>query len=257
MKISALIIIAAALLLPFYPSQASAINTNERLVYDVSWTGMKAATSVHEVTAKGNEMHIVSTTRSNAWLDGFFKVDDRAESVITRGSGDRFGTPKYSRNKVHEGKHRRLKEAFYDPQKLKVESRNLLDKTQQVDSISANTFDSLSCVYYVRTLDLVPGKSVYVDIYDFMKLWSTEVKVLRREEIVTPLGRFKTIVVKPLMKAEGYFSKTGDVTVWLTDDALRIPVQMTTKVKIGKITATLSGGSYWPTDGQGVRTATK
>jgi len=246
MKISLLIIISAFLSFPVFATTASALNANERLVYDVSWTGLKAATSVHEVTAKGNEMHIVSTTRSNPWLDTFFKVDDRAESIVTRGSGNRFGAPKYSRNKIQEGKHRRLKEAHFDPQRLKVESRDLLEKTQQVDTISANTFDSLSCVYYVRTLDLVPGRSVHVDIYDFKRLWSTEVKVLRREEIVTPLGRFKTIVVKPMMKAEGYFSRSGDITVWLTDDALRIPVQMTTKVKIGKITATLSGGSYWP-----------
>lgn len=255
MKIPALIIIAASLL---FPSLALAVPpvTNERLVYDISWTGMKAATSVHEVFVKGNDMHIVSTTRSIPWLDSFFKVDDRAESVITRGSGDRFGTPKYSKNKIHEGKHRRLKEAHFDPQNLKVESYNLLEKSQKVDAISANTYDSLSSVYYVRTLDLVPGKSVYVDIYDFKKLWNTEVKVLRREEITTPLGRFKTIVVKPMMKAEGYFSKSGDITVWLTDDALRIPVQMSTKVKIGKITATIAGGSYWNGDHE-VRAAKK
>lgn len=248
MKISVLIILAA-LLIPLHAFPASAFSNNEKLVYDVSWTGVKAATSVHEVSTKGNEMHIVSTTRSNSWIDSFFKVDDRAESVITRGSGDRFGTPKYSRNKIQEGRHRRLKEAYFDPQELKVESRNLLEKSKRVDKISANTFDSLSCVYYVRTLELVPGRSVYVDIYDFNRLWNTEVKVLRREEINTPLGRFKTIVVKPMMKAEGYFSRTGDVTVWLTDDTLRIPVKMTTKVKIGKITATISGGSYWPANG--------
>jgi len=227
MKISALFILSLSLILPISASFASALSSNERLVYDVSWTGVKAATAVHELSTNGKEMRIVSTTRSAPWLDSFFKVDDRAESVITRGSGDRFGTPK-----------------------LKVESKDLLNKTQQSDAISARTFDSLSCVYYVRTLDLVPGKSVYVDIYDCKRLWSTEVKVLRREEIVTPLGRFKTIVVKPELKAEGFFARTGDVTVWLTDDALRIPVQMTTKVKIGKITATLAGGSYWPKNGE-------
>ena len=245
MKISALVPFFAALILSLHAHPASALS-NERLVYDVSWTGVKAATSVHELIVKGNELQIVSTTRSTPWLDTFFRVDDRAESVITRGSGDRFGFPKYSRNKIQEGRHRRLKEAYFDPQRLRVDSKDLLGKSQHSDAISPNTFDSLSCVYYVRTLDLVPGKSVYVDIYDFKKLWNTEVKVLRREEIDTPLGRFKTIVVKPVMKAEGYFSRTGDITVWLTDDALRIPVRMTTKVKIGRITATVTGGSYWP-----------
>ena len=250
MKISALLVLSSFLIVPLSASSASALSSSERLIYDVSWTGVKAATAVHELSTNGKEMRIVSTTRSAPWLDSFFKVDDRAESVITRGSGDRFGTPKYFRNKISEGSHRRLREAHFDPLKLKVESKDLLNKTQQSDAISARTFDSLSCVYYVRTLDLVPGKSVYVDIYDCKRLWSTEVKVLRREEIVTPLGRFKTIVVKPELKAEGFFARTGDVTVWLTDDALRIPVQMTTKVKIGKITATLAGGSYWPKNGE-------
>jgi hypothetical protein len=69
---------------------------------------------------------------------------------------------------------------------------------------------------------------------------------LRREEVRTPLGKFKTIMVKPLLKAEGFFARTGDVTIWVTDDERRIPVKMTTKVKLGKITATLVGGSYWP-----------
>jgi hypothetical protein len=48
--------------------------------------------------------------------------------------------------------------------------------------------------------------------------------------------------VKPLLKSERVFTRTGDVTVWLTDDSLRIPVRMTTKMKLGKITLTLVGG---------------
>jgi hypothetical protein len=70
--------------------------------------------------------------------------------------------------------------------------------------------------------------------------------VLRREELVTPLGRFKTIVIQPLLKSEGIFARTGDMFIWLTDDDRRIPVQMKSKVVVGSITATLTGGSYWP-----------
>lgn len=248
MKISAISSLFGILLVSLYAAPASAINLNEKLVYDVSWTGVKAGVTVQEVSAKGSEMHILSTTHSTPWLDTFFKVDDRTESVITRGSGDRFGTPKYFRNKISEGSHRRLKEAHFDAQRLKVEARDLLEKTQRVDTISANTFDPLSIVYYVRSLDLVPGRSLFVDIYDCKKLWNTEVKVLRREEIETPLGRFKTVVVQPMMKADGIFARTGEVKVWLTDDALKIPVMVTTKVKIGRITARLCGGSYWPSN---------
>jgi hypothetical protein len=70
--------------------------------------------------------------------------------------------------------------------------------------------------------------------------------VLRREELVTALGRFKTIVVQPLLKSEGIFPRTGDIFIWLTDDDRRIPVQMKSKMFVGNITGTLTGGSYWP-----------
>ncbi|MBU5638288.1 DUF3108 domain-containing protein [Geomonas sp. Red69] len=244
MKISAILSFFAVLIVSALPARA--MNPNERLVYDVSWTGIKAGVTVQELSTKGNELHIVTTTRSTPWLDTFFRVEDRAESVVVRGSGDRFGFPRYFRNKISEGNHRRLKEARFDQQKLKVESKDLLHKTQRVDDISATTYDPLSIVYYVRTLDLVPGRSLFVDIYDCKKLWNTEVKVLKREEIDTPVGHFKTIVVQPLMKADGFFARTGEVKVWLTDDALKIPVMVSTKVKIGKIKAVLTGGSYWP-----------
>ncbi|TGU70030.1 DUF3108 domain-containing protein [Geomonas terrae] len=250
MKLSALLSLSAVLVLSLSAIPASAMSPNEKLIYDVSWTGVKAGTTVQEATTKGGEIHIVTTTRSMPWLDTFFKVDDRAESVVQRGSGDRFGVPTYFRNKISEGTHRKLKEARFDQQKLKVESRDLLHKTQRVDDIGPNTFDPLSIVYYVRSLQLSPGKSLHVDIYDCKKLWNTEVKVLNREEIDTPVGRFKTIVVQPLMKADGFFNRSGEIKVWLTDDALKIPVMVTTKVKIGKIKAVLVGGSYWPQSAQ-------
>jgi hypothetical protein len=241
------ILLYVPLLLLGFVVPASALSVPERLVYDVSWTGIKAGTAVQEVTSKGGELHIVSTVHSAGWLTPIFPVDDRTESVLSRYDGvDALGMPKSYHEKINEGKTHTLKQALFDPTRLKVDTKDFLKKTEKSDPISAKTFDSLSCIYFVRSSELVMGKSLFIDIYDCKRLWNTEVQVVRREEISTPLGRFKTIVVKPLLKAEGFFARTGDVTVWLTDDSLRIPVKMTTKVKLGKITATLVGGSYWP-----------
>ena len=247
MKKPTLLTICAAIiaLLPVFPVYA--LTVSERLVYDISWTGLKAGTAVQEVTVKRDELHIVSTTRSAAWINPFFPVDDRTESVLVRGNGsDHFGTPKYFKEKINEGRFHSLKEAQFYPQKLTVETKDFLTNTEKTDPISKRTFDMLSSIYVVRSMELVPGKSVYIDIYDCKKLWNTEVQVVRREEISTPLGRFKTLVIKPLLKSEGLFARVGEVTVWLTDDSLRIPVRMATKVRLGKITADLVGGSYWP-----------
>jgi hypothetical protein len=239
--------LTAALLVCAVISPASALSVPERLVYDVSWTGIKAGTAVQEVSMQGGELHIVSTVHSAGWLTPIFPVNDRTESVLHKGGGaDALGMPKSYYEKINEGKTHTLKEAQFDPVRLKVDTKDLLKKTEKSDPISAKTFDSLSCIYFVRSSELVLGKSLFIDIYDCKRLWNTEVQVVRREEISTSLGKFKTIVVKPLLKSEGFFARTGDVTVWLTDDSLRIPVKMTTKIKLGSITATLVGGSYWP-----------
>jgi len=105
-------------------------------------------------------------------------------------------------------------------------------------------FDPISGFYYLRTLRLEVGKSVYVTVFDSKKVWNVEVQVLRREKITLPIGAFDTIVIKPLMKSEGIFYRKGDIIIWLTDDIKRIPVMVQTKVKIGSIVATLVGGSF-------------
>jgi hypothetical protein len=250
MKNLALLALSVPLFVSLLAVPASALTVPERLVYDISWTGIKAGTAVQEVTSQGGELHIVSSARSAGWLNPIFAVDDRTESILHRGSGaETLGTPRFYREKINEGKTHTRKEAQFDLPRLKVDTKDFVKKTEKTHDISARTFDSLSSIYFVRSSELVLGKSIFIDIYDCKRLWNTEVQVVRREEIRTPLGRFKTLVVKPLLKSEGFFARTGDVTVWLTDDNLRIPVRMTTKLKLGSITAELVGGSYWPLQG--------
>jgi hypothetical protein len=247
MKTLALLAPCILLIIVLSVSPAAALSVPESLVYDVSWTGITAGTAVQEVTVQGDELRIVYTVRSAGFVSSFFSVDDRTESVHPRGSAAApLGMPKFFREKINEGKTHTLKEARFDPVRLKVDTRDLLKKTEKSDSISSRTFDSLSCIYFIRSSKLVPGKSIFFDIYDFKRLWSAEVQVVKREEISTPLGKFKTIVVKPLLKAVGATTRTGDMTVWLTDDSRRIPVKMKTRIKLGTITLKLVGGSYWP-----------
>jgi hypothetical protein len=229
------------------PQLASAFPVPERLEFDLSYTGILAGRAVQEVALEGDEMHIVSTARSAAWLKLFFPVNDRIESVLIEGVPQvSIGVPRLYSERIHEGWTRFQKDAVFDRQKLEVNTKDLLKKTENTQKITKQTYDTLSSFYYFRTVPLKIGASYFIDIFDCKKLWNTEVQVLRREEIETPLGRFKTVVIKPILKSEGIFARTGDMYIWLTDDERRIPVLMKSKVKIGSITATLVGGSYWP-----------
>lgn len=228
-------------------SRAAAFPIPERLEFELSYTGITAGHAVQEVKQEGTDIHIISTARSADWLKFFFPVDDRIESYLSSGTPPvHLGSPRLYQERKHEGKTITDKEARFDRLNLEVTTTDHRNKSEHKQAITKRTYDTLSSFFYFRTVPLQVGTSYFIDIYDCSRLWNTEVKVLRREELVTPLGRFKTIVIHPLLKSEGIFTRAGDMFIWLTDDDRRIPVQMKSKVVVGSITATLTGGSYWP-----------
>lgn len=241
-------LLVAILFLSILTTSATAFPIPERLEFELSYTGITAGRAVQEVTQVNNEIQIVSTARSADWLRFFFPVDDRIESFLSSENPAQFiGTPRLYQERKREGKTITNREARFDREKLEVTTIDHRNNNEKTHAITKRTYDTLSSFFFFRTIPLQVGTSYFIDIFDCKRLWNTEVKVLRREEIKTPLGRFKTIVIQPLLKSEGIFARTGDMFIWLTDDNRRIPVQMKSKVIVGSITATLTGGSYWQT----------
>jgi len=229
----------------FLVSDAFALNIPEKLVYDLTWTGVKAGTATLEITNEKDSIKIISTAHSANWVSVFYTVEDRVEARLIKTHSSLFvGSPQNYRIKIREGRHRRDKEVIFNHENQKASYINHLDGNKKEIDIHANVLDPLSSFYYVRTLNIEVGKSVFVDILDSKKIWNVEVQVLRKERLETQTGSFDTIVIKPLMKSEGIFNRKGDMYIWLTDDMKRIPVKMQTKVAVGSITATLVGGSY-------------
>lgn len=236
--------IILCLVLALAPTAASALTIPEKLVYDLTWTGIKAGTAIQEIIEEKDSIRIVSTARSADWISAFFPVEDRIESVLTKAPPPQLGLPQNFRMKVREGKHRRDKEIIFDHGKGKARYIDHRSGEKAEVEIGRNTYDTYSSFYYVRTLPLEVGKSVFVSILDNKKLWKVEIQVLKKERLKTVLGEIDTILIKPLIKSEGIFQKKGEIYIWLTDDARRIPVKMKTKVTIGSVTATLVGGRF-------------
>lgn len=240
-----LIICIAVLVGHLSISPAAAFTIPEKLVYDLTWTGVKAGTATLEVVNDKETLRVISTANSANWVSVFYKVEDRVETVLAKGKSDIFvALPQNYRLKLREGRHRRDKEVIYDHAQKKATFIDHLDNDRKEFAISGHTFDPLSVLYYVRTLKLEVGRSVYMDIFDSKKLWNVEVQVLRKERISSILGEVDTLVVKPLMKSEGIFNRKGDMLIWITDDQKKLPVRMQTKVAVGSITATLVSGTY-------------
>jgi hypothetical protein len=233
------VLAVAAWLVSIAPLAASALSIPEKLTYDLTWTGIKAGTATQEIIDDGNSIRVVSTVRSAAWITVFFPVEDRVESALAKAEPPLLGLPHHFRMKVREGSHRRDREIIFDQKNRKAEYIDHIGGEKVTIEILQDTYDAYSSFYYLRTLKLEVGKSVFVNMLDNKKLWNVEVQVVKKEKLDTVLGEINTIQVRPIMKSEGIFERKGAIDIWVTDDDRRIPVRMKTKVKIGSVTATL------------------
>ncbi len=214
----------------------------EKLIYDLTWTGIKAGSATLEVMNDGDHVKIFSTAVSAPWVSVFYRVDNRVECTLSRTSGGTGFQPLRYRIKIREGRHRRDKEVTFAHDNTTAIYVDYLKNERKEFEINPPVFDPLSGFYRLRSLPLAVGHPTFLTIFDSKKVWNVEVQVLKKERISLPAGPVNTVLVRPLMQSEGIFSRKGDILIWLTDDDRRVPVKMQTKVAIGSVTAQIVSG---------------
>jgi len=177
-----------------------------------------------------NCYHIVTNARSSKLFSSFFKVDDRVESYM-----DKKGLFSWRFEKhLREGNYR--SDQFVDFDHIKrIAVTNKKDTLQIPPCVQ----DILTAFYYVRTLPMEVGKSLFIDNQADNKLYPLEVRVHGKEKIKVRAGTFDCVIIEPVLRSDAIFKQRGRLTIWMTDDDRRIPVQMASKVLIGSITAEL------------------
>ena len=212
-----------------------AFGVGERLQFDIGYGFINAGSAVMEVVdlieyKDRPAYQIITTARSNKFFSSFYPVSDRVESIL-----DAVGLFSWRFDKdLHEGKYRARRQYEFDQVNHRVVYKG---DTLEVPSYVQ---DALSILYYIRTQPLDENKSVFIDNFTDGKNYQLEVKVHRKERIKTKAGEFDCLVVEPLLQSAGIFKHEGRLTVWLTDDRLRLPVLMKSKVVVGAITAELT-----------------
>jgi hypothetical protein len=214
-----------------------AFGVGERLEFSVGYGMIKAGTAVMEIPEivkfSGKKCyHIISTARSNKFFSVFFKVEDKVESFMDVHELYSRGFDKHLR----EGKFKSDISMLFDQENHLA----IYNNSKDTFSVPANVQDILSALYFVRTQDLKVGQSLFVDNHADKKNYPLEVKVLRKERVKVPAGSFSCVVVEPILKASGIFQQKGKLTVWLTDDEIKMPVLMKSKVVIGSISTELT-----------------
>jgi hypothetical protein len=217
------------------PAVAQPFRAGESLKFTVNYGFINAGAAYLEVPSikewNGRPVFaLVARAESNRFFSGIYKVRNRIESLWD--SAGHYSWH-YAENR-REGKHRAQNEIVFDYSKQ--EARYPDGKTFP---IPPEVQDALSSFYFTRTQALPLGGSVYFDYHASRKSVPLEVKVLGRDQVETPAGKFNCVVIEPILKAGGIFKSKGRLVIWLTDDERRMPVLMKSKVLIGSISATL------------------
>jgi len=167
---------------------------------------------------------------SNGFFSAFYKVRNRIQSYWDSDGGF---TRRYVENR-REGGFRAKDQIEFDYDKLEARYQD-----GRSYPIPPHVQDALSSFYFARMQSLPLGGSFVFDYHASRKSQPLEVRVLGRERVETPAGKFNCVAIEPKLKAGGIFKNKGQLVIWITEDERRMPVLMRSKVTIGSISVVL------------------
>jgi hypothetical protein len=84
------------------------------------------------------------------------------------------------------------------------------------------------------------GETIRLENFYRDTVYPLDVKYLGTETVQVEAGEFECIMVEPIIVAGGLFKSEGNIIIWLSNDDLKIPVKVKTKILIGSIDAELT-----------------
>lgn len=222
----------------FRKIENKAFKEGEKLTFDIKYGFVTAGIATMHVQrtrriSGRNAFQIVFEVNTVPSFDWIYKVRDRYETYL-----DVEGLfPWRFEQHIREGSYSRDFSAFFD------QRRGIAKTSKGEYEVPLYVNDILSAFYIARTYDYSTMKiNDVIKMQNFYKdkVHDLDVKYLGRERITVPAGTFDCIIVEPLVQEGGLFKSEGTIVIWLSDDELKIPVRVKTKVIVGSIDAELS-----------------
>lgn len=212
-------------------------DVGERLIFDAKFGAIKVGTARMEV-AGVEELRGYEAWHTSFRISGgtfFYKLNDRYESWFDTRT---FGSLRHVQD-VDQGSYERTRTFEIFPDRRAYTE----NESEERESVS-EPLDDGSFLYFIRTVPLTVGQT-----YDFPRYFKPDrnpvrVRVLRKESVKVPAGRFDAIVIQPIIKSKGIFSENGRAEIWLSDDDRRMMLQLKSSLSFGTLSLYLK--SYTP-----------
>jgi hypothetical protein len=178
--------------------------------------------------------HIVGDGKTFSFYDNFFKVRDKYESYIDTATMQPL---RFVRN-VYEGGYKKYENVTFN----KV--TNTAITTDGVFKVPNCVQDVLSAIYYSRNIDfnrIKPGEKIPFTMFLDKEIFPMYIRYLGKEVVKTKYGKFRAIKFKPLLIKGTIFEGGEKMTVWVSDDANKVPLRIESPISVGSVKVDMMG----------------
>ena len=216
----------------------TAFREGEALTYKVGFAIFTHAgeitISAHDAKADGRDMVRVTTdTMSRGFVRSVYAFDNHAEVVIDRDTSRLQSV----REKGSDPRRNTNTEIVFDYAAgvAHYTDRVRTENTGDLAIPPGDPVDLISALVQTRDWDLKPGEKRDMLVQFGRDFFPLSIYADHYEEVHTPLGKFKTLVLIPRMDKDpkGLFKRGGEIKVWIAQDASRLPVKMQLKLNFG------------------------
>lgn len=172
--------------------------------------------------------HVVGTGRTNSKYDWIFKVRDRYESYFDTATLQPY---KFIRN-IQEGGYDKYENVTFNQQS------NAAITTDGVFKVPNCVQDVVSSMYYARNINFdnyKEGDKILFDLFMDNEVYHMYIRYMGKEVIKTRYGKFKAIKFKPLLVKGTLFTGGEKMTVWISDDANKVPLRLESGIVVGSV----------------------
>jgi len=225
---------------------------DERLVYEVNWKPLFLLPAfragdldfrTYETVYHDRPVYKVSAeARSNGRLASVAGLDvrDYFESIFDRETFRSYRLVK----RIREGKRQRDFQLLFDyPRDRMVLTEHDVAvkpprelKNRTIENIDEPLADVISVFYVGRLRPFETGQQFYINLIDEGEARRIHFNIARQETVETPIGDFRAVRINTNGRI---FSSGGNLRVWYSIDALRVPVKFEADVAFGKVYGTL------------------
>ena len=227
---------------PAYQPKYYPFEGGEKAVYRGSWNGLVSVATAEIYTTStvvgGRQVYNVRVeAKTSMALDLIWKMRDTIHSSFDA----RALIP--SSFSFHQRENSRVidTEARYDEstKRWAVNRQQVGKRRKSYEFDSQNTLDPLTAVYLARSLDFKIGDRLYFKVFGGRYRYLLELYIERKEPVTLESGKtveaYKIIPRLQNITKNGYAKRFNEAVIWISADARRMPIKLTSKIVFGSV----------------------